>query len=329
MKKNPMTAKRLLPRAFPILIALAIWLSACEGQAANPQAPLVVGWSLWPGWYPMLIANQQGFFEQRGVNVQLYFYATYKETLPAFGSGILDGGALALGDALLDDISEDASVVLITDVSDGADQIVAAPGIASPADLKGKRIGMQAGTHGEMFVQRMLDLNGIARADVQFVEIPAEDLPIAIPGVVDAGHVSEPYATQARAAGFAPIFTSAETPGLMAHVIAFNADVLAQRPDDARAFIAAWFDAVTYWQENPAAGNALIARALNFKESDISLTGIQLYGLEENLAAFQASDNANSIYSSARAQLQFLNDKGVIAYPVALDAKFLNPQFLR
>jgi NitT/TauT family transport system substrate-binding protein len=319
----------MFSRPFKLLLLIALLLSACGSAPAQPRLPLRVAWSLWPGWYPLIIANQKGLFEKRGVDVELFFYATYKETMPALGAGMLDGGALALGDTLLDDVSEDVSIVLITDVSNGADQIVAAPGITRPQDLKGKRIGMQAGTHGEIFVQHMLDANGISRSEVQFMEIPVEDIPNAIPDVIDAGHTFEPYASQSRAKGFAPIFTSADTPGLLLDVIAFRASTLEQRPGDVKAFIAAWFDAVKYWQENPAEGNAVIARTLNFKESEISLKGIQLYGQKENLAAFRESDDTTSIYYPARIEVQFLSDKGIISYPITIDANFLNPSFLQ
>ncbi len=318
-----------LLRIFSVILITAFILSACApttSQAEKP--PLRVGWSLWPGWYPMLIAQEKGLFEKHGVVVEIVFYETYKDTMPALGSGLLDGGALALGDVLLDDVSEDNHIVLVTDGSNGADQVVAAPGITSPKDLRGKRIGVQAGTYGEILVQKMLDANGLTRSDITLVEVPVEAIPDAIPGTIDAGHTYEPYAGQAREKGANPIFTSADTPGLLLDVFAFRSSVLDERPEDVKAFIAAWLEAVQFWQDNPVEGNEIIARALGLQVTDISLEGIKLYGLADNKAAFQKGTETTSIYYPARTELQFLSDKGIISYPIQIDEHFLNPSFL-
>lgn len=316
-------------RIFSTLMIVTVLLSACSGTQSTTKTPLRVGWSLWPGWYPMVIAQEQGLFEKHGVQVEVVFYETYKETMPALGSGMLDGGGLALGDTLLDDVVEDIKIVLITDESSGGDQILADPAIKSIQDLKGKRIGVQAGTYGEVLVQKMLDKNGISRADVTFVEVPVEAIPNAIPGVIDVGHTYEPYASQGRANGLNPIFTSADTPGLLLDVIAFRKDILQQRPEDVKAFIAAWFEAVQYWQENPAAGNALIAKKLGIPESEVSIEGIHVYGQTDNLNAFIQSSETTSIYYPAQTEVDFLSDRGIISYPITIDANFLDPSFLQ
>jgi len=319
---------RLL-RIFSTLMIVTVLLSACSGTASTAKTPLRVGWSLWPGWYPMVIAQEQGLFEKHGVQVEIIYYDTYKNTMPALGSGMVDGGGLALGDTLLDDVAEDIKVVLITDESAGGDQILAGPAIKNIQDLKGKRIGVQAGTYGEVLVQEMLDKNNLLRSDVTFVEVPVEDVPNAIPSIVDAAHTYEPYASQTRAKGNNPIFTSVDTPGLLLNVFAFRKDILQQRPEDVKGFIAAWFEAVKYWQENPAAGNALIAQTLGISESEVSIEGIKIYGQAQNLNAFIQSSEATSIYYPAQTEIKFLSDKGIISFPITIDANFLDPSFLK
>ncbi len=68
-------------RLVSTLILAAFILSAC-GASAAPAAdppPLKVGWSLWPGFYPMLIAKEKGFFEAHGVMVEPKPYGTITE----------------------------------------------------------------------------------------------------------------------------------------------------------------------------------------------------------------------------------------------------------
>ncbi len=317
-------------RTVSLLVILVLALSACGGKTTTTNSqPLRVGWSLWPGWYPLIIAREKGFFQKHGANINLVYFDKYGDITPALASGMLDGGGLALGDTLLDDLAEDIKVVLITDASDGADQIVASPDIKSVEDLRGKRIGFEGGTYAEVLVQEMLDKNGIPRSEVTMVEVPVEEIPNAIPKLIDAGHTFEPYASQARGRGFKPIFTSADVPGLLLDVFSFRKDVIQQRPQDVKGFIAAWYEALEYWQTHQVEGNTIIANALGISPSEVTLEGIKVYGQAENLKAFQASNDTTSIYYPARLEIKFLSDRGIISYPVKIDTNFLDPSFLQ
>ena len=49
-----------LYRVLAGLVVVSLGLSACLGVAPTPaRPPLKVGWSLWGGWYPILIAQQK------------------------------------------------------------------------------------------------------------------------------------------------------------------------------------------------------------------------------------------------------------------------------
>jgi hypothetical protein len=50
----------------------------------------------------------------------------------------------------------------------------------------------------------------------------------------------------------------------------------------------AWFKAVNWWKENPAEGNAIIAKGLGWPESDVRLNqhGAIMLNLSQNLGAF-------------------------------------------
>jgi len=322
--------KRLF-RIFSVIPLVALILSACSGLTSSApvaaSTPLRVSWSLWPGWYPAVIAQQKGLFKKHGVEVELVFYHTYKDQLPALASGLLDGSALVIGDALLDQVAEKVKIVMITDNSNGADQLVAGPGILSPADVVGKKVGVQSGTFGQLLVQEMLKQNKLPIDSVSYVDVSPEFVPNAIPNQIDFGHTFEPYASQARAKGFKPIFTSADTPGLIADVVAFRRKIIEQRPEDVKAFIAAWFEAAQYWQANPKEGNAIIATATGQKEKDISLEGVKMFDLPANLNAFKPGNDTTSLYFTAQYELRFLVDTGVISNPVKpedlLDSSFL------
>ena len=75
-------------------IMLALVLTACGGDddddtstGGSSDDPIVIGYSAWPGWFPWAVAEEQGFFEEEGVNVELRFFSglTIEETAELVG----------------------------------------------------------------------------------------------------------------------------------------------------------------------------------------------------------------------------------------------------
>ena len=293
-------------RLFSTLLLFTLVLSACGGAApAVENPPLKVGWSLWPGWYPLVIAQEKGFFEKHGVEVELTSFPLYSQALAEFDSRKADAVGLVLGDALPVNGNDKARVVLITDNSDGGDTIMASADIKSPADLRGKRIGVGLGTFGEVLVREMLKRNNISLGDVTLVDIPPETLPAALGKTVDAGHTYEPFTSEAIQKGFHPVFSSTDTPGLIPDVFVFNSKVTTERPEDVRAFIAAFFEAQEWWLANQSEGNAIIARATGQNPEDISAEGLKLFTAADNAAAFKPGEDTTSAYFTMQLYLDF------------------------
>lgn len=315
-------------RIFSFLILVALILSACGASAPEEQPPLRVGWSLWPGWYPLVIAQEQGLFAKHGVDVEFVFYDAYADALPDFSSGKVDGTLLVIGDVIPLVNNNNAKIVMVTDNSNGADVIMAGPEITSPADLRGKTIGVTLGTFGEVLAREMLLANGISIGDVTLVQIGPETVPSVLGADIEAGHTYEPFTSEAEQRGYRPIFSSSETPGLIADVLVFKNDVLNERPEDVRAFIAAWFEALEWWQNNPAEGNAIIAEATGQNVEDISTEGLSIFNQADNLAAFQQGTDTRSIYFTAQQYVTFYQTIGVLSTLPDLN-QLLDPAFLQ
>src|SRR5688572_2075863 len=161
-----------------LIFVMALLLSACGASGPTEEhSPLRIGWSLWPGWYPVVIAQEQGLFAKHNVEVEFIFYDVYADTLPEFSSGKLDGTFLVIGDVIPLVKNNNARIVMVTDNSDGADVIMAGPEITSPADLEGKTIGVTLGTFGELLAREMITANNLTAEDVNFIQIGPEDVP--------------------------------------------------------------------------------------------------------------------------------------------------------
>ena len=314
-----------------ILIITSTILAAC-GSASAPAAekPLRVAYTDWPGNYVTLIALQIGFFEEHGIAVEPVYYPTFSDSYIDLAIGKVDATSTVLIDLLPAIKNNDLRAVMITDATEGVDSIVATPDIPSIYGLRGKRIGVELGTFGELLVIEMLTRANLDKSDVTLVNISPDQIPSAIPSLIDAGHTRDPHTTKAIDSGNHIIFSTKDTPGLFPDVMTFRADVVQNRPEDVRAFVAAWFEAADYWLTNPQAGNTIVARYTGQMASEISTKGIHIYTLQDNLQAFAENPGSNlsSIYYVARFNLDFSIRAGYITTPPDLNI-VLDPSFLK
>jgi NitT/TauT family transport system substrate-binding protein len=322
--------KRLF-RIFTTLLLSIVLLSACTGtnNANKTKGPLRVAWSLWPGYYPMIIAQEKGFFEKHGVQVEPVFYSLYNNQLPDLASSLVDGAVITLSDTMFDSISSSVKVVLVLDNSAGANQIIANSKISRPQDIRGKRIGVSRATvSGLLLVRQMLQSNGIDPSEVTLVEIPPEKVPNALQNTIDLGYTYDPFTSQAITQGGKVIFSSADAPGLIVDVLAMRKEIVEERPEDVKAFVAAWLEAVDYWKSNPAEGNALIAKATGLKPEEVSSAGADLFDLDANQKTFIPGTTFVSLYHTTQSELQFLVNAGDVTKPINVN-ELIDPTFIK
>jgi NitT/TauT family transport system substrate-binding protein len=262
--------------------------------------------------------------------VEPVYYPTFSDSYTDLAIGKVDATSTVLIDLLPAIKNNDLHAVMITDATEGIDSIVATPDIASIYGLRGKRIGVELGTFAELLVIEMLAKAGLDTNDVNLVNIPPDQVPSAIPSLIDAGHTWDPHTAQAIASGNHIIFSTKDTPGLFPDVMTFRVDVIQHRPDDVRAFVAAWFEAADYWLTNPQAGNTIVAQYTGQLASEISTEGLHIYTLQDNLRAFAENPGSNlsSIYYVARLSLDFSIKAGYITIPPDLNI-LLDPSFLK
>jgi NitT/TauT family transport system substrate-binding protein len=120
----------------------------------------------------------------------------------------------------------DLRVILVMDVSKGADAVVAKKEIQTLSQLRNKRIGMEPSTLGELMLAMVLDKAGLKRAEVKLVPIPYEEQEAAYKkGDLDALITYEPVAGRLIAAGAQKLISTRELPDSIFDVLAVKADV--------------------------------------------------------------------------------------------------------
>ncbi|MEW6406767.1 MAG: ABC transporter substrate-binding protein [Chloroflexota bacterium] len=316
-----------LSRFFFALMLAAVILSACSaGQSGSSASrpPLRVEYTQWWPDYTMVVAKEKGFFDKYGVNVEPVYYANFPQALTDLPAQKIDGGLLAIGDALVTTQSADLKVVAVYD-DGGYNTVVAHPDIKSIAGLKGKRVGVLIGTSYELFVRYMIESAGLKSTDVTFVNID----PTEIRAHLDNGDISAGYVWFPEE-GYPIIYQKGDAPGLFPDVIVFRENVVRERPDDIRAFLQAWFEAVEYRLQNPEETRQIVAKYTGLPLDQVVIDDqIRIFNLQDNQAVFQteATGSSLSLWQAAQINAEFQAQAGSMSkmpdFASFLDASFL------
>ncbi|NEO85230.1 MAG: ABC transporter substrate-binding protein [Spirulina sp. SIO3F2] len=319
-------------RWFSLCCVSLLLIVAC--QQTTPTAklssdPISIAYSPWPGYYPLTIASEKGFFAEQGLVIEPQYDKDYIGQINAFRNGQYDGILIALGSVLnILETTPDVQVILVVNVSEGGDAVVARQEIATVQDLKGKRIGTRLGDFSELLVREMLKQNGMTAEDVQIVNLKTEELAAQLTaGTIDAGAGWEPYTTQGVNAGHHIIFDSSQTPGLIPDVLVMRRSVVEKYPEELKVLLQTWFKAQQYWLDNPEESQTLIAEALELELDEVSFDGLELPGLERNLEIMEPGETTDSLHFTTQLYTDFFAANGVINTQPNLDM-LINPDLL-
>src|SRR4029077_19691853 len=177
-------------------------------------------------------------------------------------------------------------VVLVVDVSHGADVVVGRQGKRAMGDLKGKSVAVESGALGAFVLSRALALNGMQASDVNVVHLESNEQPSAFEkGQVDAAVTFDPYRAQFLRAGASTLFDSTQIPGEIVDVLAVRASVFDKQPNAIQALLGGWFGAIDYMKREPkdAARRMGIRQQTTGEQFLQAQQGLRIPSREENL----------------------------------------------
>jgi NitT/TauT family transport system substrate-binding protein len=325
-----MRETRVVRRLSGLLLACLLAACAPAVPTESPAPPFRVAWTLREGDYTLLIAQEMGYFEDHGVQVEPVLYDTSLHAIPDISGAEIEGGLMSVGELILASSVSDLKAVLVYD-SGPIYSVVASPDIATVADLRGRRLGVNLHTSSGMFLTYMLDRLLPSAGQVQMVEMSPEQVVAGIPDQVDAGLVWEPFTTQALQQGDKILFTSDTYSALVPGMIVFRGPVARQYPDQIRAFLLAWNDAVNYRTSHAPEAMELIAKVTGLPRTQLGISGRDtLYTIDDNVGLFAdpAGNDPTSIYYVANFNLNYVIGLGDITTPPDIEA-ILDPSFLR
>jgi NitT/TauT family transport system substrate-binding protein len=299
-------ARRVLPHIWWLALLFGI-LGACALNATQPE-PLRLRAATWPGYAPFYAVAEYDMAAPTVLEISTAELA--QDNYRAFAEGRVDVLATTLHSALqFHEQGTDIVIILATDYSNGADGIIARPGITQVSELRGQRVGVESGSVSHFVLLRALEQASLSEDDVEVVHTGVTEAIDAITnGRVDAAVVWEPVlTTYEQTHGLEPIFTSAAMPDEIIDVLVVHPDTVEQRRDDLINLVQGWDEALQQWRAGSEDVRATMANALNVDQSHLrqQLMTIELIDLERNSRLLDL-DHSNSLRPTFNQLVDFL-----------------------
>ncbi len=251
--------KSVIVRGLLLALASALLLAACGGQAAQEKVNLRIAMLPILDGLPMYVAEEQGFFEDQGIEVSFIPVSSAAERDQLIQSGQADGMINEVVSTLF--YNREAPQIQIVrfarlPTSDYPQfRILSArdSDVQSVEDLKGVGIGISEGTVIEYLTDRLLEAEGFDQADITIVSVPRIDVRLSLleSGELQAAMLPDPLSSLAIQNGARVILDDTRHPEFSHSVISFRKEVIDASPEAIKGFLAALEQAVVAINQDP------------------------------------------------------------------------------
>ncbi|WP_279109944.1 ABC transporter substrate-binding protein [Bartonella apis] len=201
-----------------ILFSILIIFLGVFGAKANDKLTVVLDWYLNPDHAPLIVAEQIGSFEKRGLDVEIVTPSD-----PNIGPRLVasDKADIALSYQQQLYIFQDEELPLTrigTLIETPLNTVLALPdsGIKTPADLKGKKVGFSVSSIEPVILGTMLENQGLTIKDVELVNVNFNLVSGLMSKQVDAviGGYRNVEGNELREQGIEPVIMEVEDYGI-------------------------------------------------------------------------------------------------------------------
>lgn len=260
-----------------LVLALTLLLSALAPGAAAQDEPLRMGLLPILDVLPFYVAQEAGYFEEEGVELELIPVSSALERDQMLLVGEIDG---MLNDLVSTGIfNQDETRVVIVALARKAYEeapqfrILAAPrsNITIPSDLVGKEIAISENSVIHYIAQRMLEQAGVSAGEVTWR--PEPNIPVRyqllMEGQLPVVVLPDPLA-QAAIEGGANLVEDDRAlvdTGFSQSVLSFRRAIVEEQPEKVEAFLRAWMRAAEDINADPEAYRELWIEHTNVPDS--------------------------------------------------------------
>lgn len=196
---------------------------------------------------PIVIANEKGYFEEEGLELDFQMFTAAKDRDAALQAGALDG---LIADEIAMSIYQNSGIDMkITGQTNGAWTLVVGKdsGIEKLEDLKGKKMAISENTMIDYLSDYIAEENGVNASEIEKVAIPA--MPARLEALrnkqVDAAILPAPFDDTAVADGGKGL-ANIDNADIMISAIAFSQDQIDNNEAAIKAFFAGYNKAIEY-----------------------------------------------------------------------------------
>ena len=260
-----------------MVIGMTVVLSAV-GAFAAPRAfaqgrlPITIGYQEAPDWL-LFVARDLKLFEKAGLAPNFVKFPAGPPMIEAVRNGSLDLASVG-SVAFVMGVSQGVDWVMIGVNPEGAysQGLVARKdsGIKTPADLKGKRVGLFKGATAQFGLMMLMRQHGIRPDQVTLIHMSPEEQVLALDNkTIDAAMVWEPWMHRMVHGSHARIIETEGNIGVYTNVDGYSVQRqwLRDHRETARRFLRALMMANDVVQKDPKIAIRLWAREMGIKDA--------------------------------------------------------------
>jgi NitT/TauT family transport system substrate-binding protein len=231
-----------------LVFVIVIFLSACA-QSPSAGEPVSLKMAVLPilDALPMFVAQENGYFEANGVEVEFIPVSSAAERDQVMAAGQADGMINDLISTLLYN-QDDVQIQVVSFARTATPEfpqfrILAAKNssIEEVEDLKGVEIGISEGSVIEYTTDRFLESEGFSDMDIVTIAVPNIPLRMSLldSGELQAANLPDPLASLAIQGGAVAIIDDTTYPQFGNSLISFRKSVIDANPEAISGFLAA------------------------------------------------------------------------------------------
>jgi NitT/TauT family transport system substrate-binding protein len=317
---------------------------AGEAVAATPSAVQVatpaddaldvtIGYVPASVFAPIFVAKEKGYFAEEGLNVTLEPLPGGSDMVALTATGDFDAGIGGAGPAFWNALALGLPIKVIAP-GHAEGNPVATPlmiskkscesgAIKSVADLKGKKVSVNARGATEYWLAAALATAGLTLDDIDLQTLAFSDAVAALEGgAVDAAMVGEPLATAAEQNGIAVrLLTDFPVQDIQPTIVFANSNFLAENPEAATGIVTAYLKACRDLAADGFSDPATLAIIEQY-------TGVPATLVSQAVRPVYAVDGHIDLAGLGKLQT-FFRERGQLEYDTDLDpATFVDTQYI-
>ena len=307
-----------------------LWNNSNADRAESKPKTIRVAVMTWAGAGPGFVGIEKGFFGD--VDVEISVIDDTRARQAAYQNGDFEV-YLTNPDQHPREVENGlpGKMIMLSDISSGADGVIAHKEIKDIAALKGRKIAYTQGTASDFMLSQTLEAAGIRRNEVSLVTLDDPGTAIAAlqSGGVDAAVSWEPLMTEAAEHDNVRIlFTSADVPEMILGVFIAKLSLL-DDPVRLSSFIDGWLTSIDYVEKHRPESDAIMAKAFHLTKVDVEgmMKGLVLADYDLQIEYFaKQPDGLTRLDHFVNNAASFWHSVGLLRKQPAPDSQWVPPR---